>query len=108
MDSLDHFPKHLQEGIPFKDIIGKATPVNAIAKHTRNMLWHQQLNHCGDFNFQQLHRHIDGIPDLSNFYLDNVTKCATCLKSKLTKASHGGKSLREMATQPYQLVYLDF
>ena len=72
------------------------------------MLWHQRLIHCGNFNFKDLHKHIDGIPDLSSFKLDDVTRCATCLKSKLTKTSPGARNLREMATRPYQLLNLDF
>ena len=72
------------------------------------MLWHQRLIHCGDFNFKDLHKHIDSIPYLSSFKLDDVTQCATCLKSKLTKVSPGARSLREMATRPYQLLYLDY
>ena len=107
MSNLEHIPKQYHD-IPYKDIIDNATPVNAIAERTRNMLWHQRLIHCGDFNFKDLHKHIDGIPDLSSFKLDDVTQCATCLKSKLTKVSPGARSLREMATRPYQLLYLDY
>ena len=105
MDSLDHQPKQFHD-IPFKDIIAKATPINAITEHTRKMLWHQRLIHCGDFKFQHLHHHIDGIPELSKLQLDNVMRCATCLKSKSTKVAPGAKRLREMASRPYQATNL--
>lgn len=64
--------------------------------------------HCGNFNLQQLHRHIDGIPDFSKFQLNKITRYTTCLKSKLTQVSPGAKCLREMATRPYQLLYINF
>ena len=85
MSNLEHVPKQYHD-IPYKDIIDNATPVNAIAERTRNMLWHQRLIHCGDFNFKDHHKHIDGIPDLSSFKLDDVTQCSSCLKAKINQS----------------------
>ena len=51
---------------------------------------------------------MDGIPNLSNTKFNDLTKCATCLNTNLTKAPAGHSSLLESCSHPYQGLYIDF
>ena len=57
---------------------------------------------------KDLHRHLEGIPDLSKTKFNNLTHCATCMKANLTKSAAGHSSLRDSLTHPYQGLYIDF
>ena len=54
------------------------------------------------------HKHIEGVPNMSKFSFNDLTRCATCIKSKLTKNAPGHRSLRDSLTTPYQGLYVDF
>ena len=107
MDELERVLKESHH-LPWHSFISNATPIQSLSLEAQGHLWHQRLIHCGDFNFKNLHVKIDGIPDLSKFKMDKVSKCSTCMQTKLTKSSAGQRSLRDRVTQPYQLLYADY
>ena len=55
-----------------------------------------------------MHKHVDGIPNLNNFQLNDLEKCATCLQAKAHKNPAGTRSLRDTESHPYQGLYVDF
>lgn len=88
MDELERVPKECHH-LPWHSFISSATPIQSLSLEAQGHLWHQRLIHCGDFNFKNLHEKVDGIPDLSKFKMDEVSKCSTCMQTKLTKSSAG-------------------
>ena len=57
---------------------------------------------------KEAHKHIEGVPNMSKFSFNDLTRCATCIKSKLTKNSPGHKSLQDSLSRAYQGLYIDF
>ena len=57
---------------------------------------------------KDFHKYVDGIPNSNKTKFNDSTKCATCLKANLTKASPGHKSLRESLSVSCQGLYIDF
>ena len=57
---------------------------------------------------KDLHKYVDGIPNLSTTKFNDLTRCATCIKANLTKAAAGHSSLRHLLKYPYQGLYIDF
>ena len=53
-------------------------------------------------------KHINGVPNLSWFKFDDITKCSTYIKANLKKNSPSTKSLTELVTCPYQGLFIDF
>ena len=47
----------------------ESTPVNALNKDAEALLWHQRLIHSGTHAHKDLHEHVDGVPNLSDFKL---------------------------------------
>ena len=45
---------------------------------------------------------------MSKFSFNDLTRCATCIKSKLTKNFPGNKSLQDSLSRAYQGLYIDF
>ena len=45
---------------------------------------------------------------MSKFSFNDLIRCATCIKSKLTKTSPGHKSLQDLLSRAYQGLYIDF
>ena len=45
---------------------------------------------------------------MSKFSFNDLTRCATCIKAKLTNNSSGHKSLRDSLPRAYQGLYIDF
>ena len=45
---------------------------------------------------------------MSKFSFNDLTRYATCIKSKLTKNAPGHQSLRDSLTRPYQGLYINF
>ena len=45
---------------------------------------------------------------MSKFSFNDLTRCATCIKSKLTKKAPGYHSLCDSLTRLYQGLYIDF
>ena len=56
----------------------------------------------------EAYKYIDGVPNLSQFDFDDVTRCPTCTKANLCKNSPSKQSLSEMVTCPYQGLFIDF
>ena len=57
---------------------------------------------------KEAHKHIEGVPNMFKFSFNDLTRCATCIKSKLTKNSSGNKSLKNLLLRAYQGLYIDF
>ena len=107
MEELERVPQQFHS-LPFHKAIFNTTPVNALSLEAQAHLWHQRLMiHCGDFNFKDLHTKVDGISNPNKFEMDELSKCSTCMRTKLTKSSAGHRSLRDRVTKPYQLIYAD-
>ena len=80
-----------------------------MTKQADAVLWHQRLLHCGTHTFKKLHEQVDGVPNLSKMEpFDDVNKCTTCMKAKLTKVPADHISLRATLNTPYQGLYIDF
>lgn len=82
--------------------------IDGLSNETCDLLWHQRSIHCGQHTLKDMHKYMDGIPNLSNTKFNDLTKCVTCLKASLTKASAGHSSLFESLSCPYQGLYVDF
>ena len=72
------------------------------------MLWHQQLIHLSPQTLRDVHKHIDGVPNLSKFSFDDIDQCPTCIQANLRKRSAGKKSLSDSVSVPYQGLFIDF
>ena len=55
-----------------------------------------------------VHKHIQGVSNMSKFTFNDLTRYATYIKSKLTKNSPGHKSLQDSLSRAYQGLYIDF
>ena len=111
MSQLESLPKDISENVtklPLHNLMYTIMPVNALNKEAEELLWHQRLIHGGDHNYDTIKKHVDGIPNMSGLEFDDVTKCSTCLRTKLTKVSPGHTSLRDKLKVPYQGLYVDF
>ena len=111
MSQLESLPKDISENVaklPLHNLMYTITPVSALKKEAEELLWHQRLIHGGDHSYDTIHKHVDGIPNMSGLEFDDVTKCSTCLRTKLTKVSPGHTSLRDKLKVPYQGLYVDF
>jgi len=111
MSILESLPEQYYKAcinLPFHEYTGASTLVNALNKEAEALLWHQRLIHCGAHSMKDIHNHVDGVPNLSSFKLDDLSKCPTCIKTNLTKLAAGKKSLRATVTQPYQGLFIDF
>ncbi len=78
MAVIDDLPEEAQK-LPYHLYIAQATPIHAIKQEAIEHLWHQRLIHCGAASLKDLHKRVDGIPNLSKFELNDLEKCATCL-----------------------------
>merc|ERR1711884_797937 len=107
VEAIDHIPKEFHS-LPFHYWGTEMFTIQSITDEARDLLWHQRLIHCRQHTLKDLHRHVNGIPNLSKTKFNDLTHCATCLKANLTKASSGHKSLRESLSVPYQGLYIDF
>ena len=104
-------PKNVADSVlqlPIHKWMYDITSANAMNKEDEELLWHQRLIHGGDHNYDNLHKHVGGVPNLSEFKFDDVTKCSTCLQVKLTKDPAGTTSLREQLKVQYQGLFMDF
>ena len=83
-------------------------PISALNKKAEGLLWHKRMLHCGTHSFKNIHKHVDGVPNLNDFSFDDLCECPSCLKTNLSKVPPGHSSLRDRVTQPYQGLYMDF
>ena len=61
-----------------------------------------------EHTIRDIHKHVDGVINLSRVKFNDLTHCANCLKDNLTKSPAGHHSLRDLFTTPYQGLYVDF
>lgn len=78
MSVINNLPE-LARKLPYHLYIAQATPIHAIKQEAIELLWHQRLIHCGAATLKDLHKHVDGIPNLNNLKFNDIDKCATCL-----------------------------
>ena len=107
LNELESVPTHFHK-LPFHSWIHHNTPVHALSKQAHEMIWHQRLIHLSPQTIKEAYNYVDGIPDLSCFNFDDVTKCPTSIKANLRKNSPTKRSLSEMVTCPYQGLFIDF
>ena len=72
------------------------------------MIWHQRLIHMFPGTIQEAYKYVDGVPNLSQFDFEDVTRRTTCTKANLRKNSPSKQSLSEMVTWQYQGLFIDF
>ena len=84
MSVIDDLPEIAQQ-LPYHLYIANATPVNAIKQEAIDLLWHQRLIHCGMSSMKDLHKHVDGIPNLNHIKFNNIDKCAVFFKLRRRK-----------------------
>lgn len=51
------------------------TPVNSLKEKAHEILWHQYLIHVSPQTIKESYKFVDGVPNLSNFDFENITKC---------------------------------
>ena len=88
--------------------IANNTQVNALTDQAHEMIWHQRLIHLSPATLQNTHKYVEGIPNLSNFRLNDVKNCPTCIKANMRKNSAGKRSLSKTVLHPYQGLFIDF
>ena len=69
--------------LPFHTWICNNTPVKSLKEKAHEMLWNQNLIHMSLQIIKEIYKFVDGVPNLSNFDFDNITKCLTCIKADL-------------------------
>lgn len=82
--------------------------IDSLSDESHSHLWHHCLIHCGEHTLKEAHKHIEGVQDMSKFSFNDLTRRATCIKSKLTKNSDVHQSLSDSLTIPHQGLYIDF
>ena len=107
MEVLTHIPETFHT-LPYHMWGTEQVLVDSLSDEARSHLWHQRLIHCGEHSMKDAHKHIEGVPNMSKFSFNDLTRCATCIKSKLTKNSPGHRSLRDSLSRAYQGLYVDF
>ena len=95
LEVLESLPRDYAKFPSYHTMISQVTPINALNKEAEALLWHQRIGHAGPHIFKDLHTHVNGIPDLLHFKFDDLTKCNTCMKGKLSKVPPGDSSSRE-------------
>ena len=66
-----------------------------MADTSRELLWYQYLIHYGEHTLKDIQNHVDGIPNLKKIKFNDITHCATSLKTNITKSPVGHHSLHE-------------
>ena len=107
MEILSHIPKSFHT-LPYHVWGTEQALIDPLSDEACSHLWHHCLIHCGEHTLKEAHKHIEGVPNMSKFSFHDLTRCATCIKSKLTKNSLGSESLCDSLLRPYQGLYIDF
>ena len=100
MEVLTQVPETFHT-LPFHMLGTEQVLIDSLSDEARSHLWHQRLIHCGKHSMKDAHKHIEGVPNMSKFSFNDLTRCATCIKSKLTKNDPGHRSLRDTLPTPY-------
>ena len=82
--------------------------IDSLSEEARSHLLYHCMIHCGEHTLKEAHKYIEGVPNMSMFSFNDLIRCATCIKSKLTKNSPGSKSLQDSLSRAYQGLYIDF
>ena len=89
------------------------TPSTTIFPTIRNIsakaeyeLWHQRLGHAGEKVLQNIHKCVDGIPNL-HAHKHNFHKCECCMRGKV-KSARKNKSTHIVTTARGQMYHMDF
>ena len=106
MSCLISLPERYRS-LSFQEYFAKTIPISALNKEAGAMLWHQHLIHCGSHSLKSASLYVNGVPNLSTFYFNDILKCPTCLKTNLTKI-FSKKSIHESVKRPYQGLFIDF
>ena len=69
-------------------------------------LWHQRMGHAGERVMQNLHKCVDGAPNL-NQHKHNFHKCECCMRGKVTSAPKR-KTTHITTTARGQMFHMDF
>lgn len=80
---------------------------NSLTDSACELIWHLHLIHCEEHSFRDIHKHVDGAPNLNKIKFNDRTICATCLKTNITKSPVGHKSFYDSLTTPHQGLYVD-
>ena len=103
---LESVPKDYHS-LPFSSWIKHNIPVHALTKKAHEILWHQCLMHMSPQTIQNAHKFVDGVPNLSKFFFDNIDQFPTCIDTNLCKNAPGKRSLSESVLCPYQGLFID-
>ena len=107
MEVLTHVPKTFHTS-PYHVWGTEQVLIGSLSDEARSHLWHHCLIHCGEHTLKEAYKHIEGVPNMSKFSFNDLTRCATFIRSKLTKNSPGSKGLCNSLSRPYQGLYIDF
>ena len=66
------------------------------------MLWHQWLINLSPQTLCNLHKHINGVLNLSKFLFDDINQCPTWIQANARKRSAGKRNLSDYISRPYQ------
>ena len=92
IEVLTHIPQTFHT-LPYHVWETEQVSIDSLFDEACGHLWHHCLIHCGEHTLMKAHRHIERIPNISKFSFNDLTRCATCIKSKLTKNCPGYQSL---------------
>ena len=73
MSSLSDVLKPFHK-LPFHTWTENNTPIHALRDKTHKIVWHQQLIHLAPHTIREADKHVDGVPDLSKFCFDDLSK----------------------------------
>ena len=73
MEVLTQIPKEFHS-LPFHCWGIETVTINALADEAQDLLWYQRLIHCGQHSFADIHKHVEGIPNLSKTSFNDLTK----------------------------------
>ena len=63
--------------------------IDSLSDEAHSHHWHHCWIHCSEHTLKETHKHIEGVPNMLKFSFNDLTRCVTCIKSKLTKKSPG-------------------
>ena len=86
-----------------KSILPTIRQISARAEYE---LWHQQMGHAGERVLQNLHKCVDGVPNL-NAHRHNFHKCECCMRGKV-KSAPKRKTTHINTTGRGQIFHMDF
>ena len=80
--------------------------IRALSQKAEYELWHQRLGHAGEKAMANIHKCVDGVPDL-NPHEHPLHKCKYCMKGKV-KAAPKNNTTSTKTTMRGQQFHMDF